>query len=350
MKSYALATCALIVAQSVAQAQGLECSRISEHGGAQYGAVVEIETTIEKSGLSSDYFVTGGGCDFSGGQGFGISIWEKPTERGYSCKAIARSSTEYVVATAYAIVCRNQQSQGGRRAAPFSNVGLGGDSVSIVRTTQKQIPYSVRVCYLEGEVPIDVDQSATVRTRLQKKQCLEVDKPERAFFRTPTSVSKEARGSYAIFQPGTFGSAPRVGPPSKVDDDKRIRPGEFRVASAACTKPEQGVPVDPAYWGYCKLDLKGGKNYRVCFDKGYSNQGDLLEYAGGLLRVVLDRDLMRKPPISDQLDPYNYMSIEPAGCHDLLGVADAFVLVTNNSWNDQSVSAINYRYADIPTK
>lgn len=94
--------------------------------------------------------------------------------------------------------------------------------------------------------------------------------------------------------------------------------------------------------------MAGNKNYRLCFDSGYSNQGMALEYPGGLLPIILDKGLMAQPPVNGQLDTYNYLYIEPDGCRDLFGVSEARILVVNNTWNNQSVSNLIYRYVEIP--
>jgi hypothetical protein len=193
-----------------------------------------------------------------------------------------------------------------------------------------------------------VDTAVSQTTQVPVGQCLQVDRPQRVFFRTPTSVSVTERGSYALFQPATFAAKPTVGQATPIDNAKRVQVGEFKPTTAQCHPPGTGDSVSKSYWGKLS-DLTENKNYRVCFDDGYSNQGDALEYPGSLLRVLLDRTLMAKPPLGGQLDPYLYMSIEPGGCRDMFGVSDAYMLVVNNSWNDQSVSAISYRFAQIPS-
>jgi hypothetical protein len=59
---------------------------------------------------------------------------------------------------------------------------------------------------------------------------------------------------------------------------------------------------------------------------------------------------MNKPPQGGQLSPIDYMSTEPAGCRDMFGVKNAWLLLAdpNNNWIDQSVSRVTYRYAEIP--
>lgn len=80
----------------------------------------------------------------------------------------------------------------------------------------------------------------------------------------------------------------------------------MQTAVATCQKPAPGEPFEGrSYWGYCQLsELKGNKNYRVCFENGFSGQGQKLEYPGGLLPMVLDKSLMSKPN-PGQLDAYS---------------------------------------------
>jgi hypothetical protein len=108
---------------------------------------------------------------------------------------------------------------------------------SSARANFGTIPYSIRVCNLSGGVPIEVDLSASRKSRVEMNQCLEVDKPQWAFFRTPTTVSVVELGSYAIFQPGTFKPQPKVGRATPVGSDKQVEIGLFRVAASACQKP-----------------------------------------------------------------------------------------------------------------
>lgn len=343
----------LLLSMNALAAQNLECVTFSgPPTGGQYGGPAQAEVKLASQNLPPDYRITGGGCDFGGATGFGHIVWSKPIDGGYSCKALARSGTEFIIATAYATACRVKRREfgNGLRNAAFSNAGLGGNTIGIARTVAGSIPYSIRICNLSGGVPIEVDVSATRKSRIEMNQCLEVDKPQRAFFRTPTSVSVDEHGSYSLFRAGTFPAEPRIGRATPVAGDKRVELAGFESAEAICQIPVPGEPFDSrSYWGYCKLNsLKGNKSYRVCFDTGYSNQGDALEYAGGLLRIVLDRSLMAKPN-PGILDGYQYLAIAAGSCRDIFGIIDASVLVTDNSWNDQSVSKVSYRFAEIPS-
>lgn len=96
-------------------------------------------------------------------------------------------------------------------------------------------------------------------------------------------------------------------------------------------------------------DLKANKNYRVCFDDGFSGQGQKNEYPGTLLPIILDKALMAKSN-PGQLDPNFYMNIAPGGCRDLFGVKTASILMINDaSYIGLNPSAVTYRYAEIPS-
>lgn len=337
-------------------AQGLECKTISATMNVGMGAIADPVARIGAADLAAGYKVTGGGCDFGGpsADNFGMVIWSKPVDDGYACKARASSGNTALTATAFATLCRVKRWQPDDvlRRAPFSNVGLGGGTVAIARADRGTIPFSIRACNLSGGVPIEFDLSATLRVRVELGQCVEVDKPQRTFFRTPTSVDIDVQGNYELFERGTFPTKPRVGPRKPVDSGKRVViEGPLQSAVANCRKPAQGEPFDAkSYWGYCPLsELKANKNYRVCFDNGFTGQGQKLEYPGALLPIVHDKALMARPN-PGQLDSYHYTSIAPTGCRDIFGVNEAWILIVgDNTWNGQVVSAVTYRYAEIPS-
>lgn len=335
-------------------AQGLECKTITAQRAVNMGAVVEISVDVSRVDMDRGYVVTGGGCDFNGPtpDNHGLIIWSKPVANGYSCKARAPGDNTALTATVFATLCRVMPRQGRdvRRRAPFSNIGLGGGTVAVVRSERGAVPFSVRACNRSGGVPMEFDLTATQRVRVPLGDCLEVDKPQRLFFRTPTSVEIDEHGVYELFKSGTFAAKPKVGRPTPVGEAKRVAITQaMKEAVSSCRKPAPGEPFDTkSYWGYCRLDaLKAGTSYRVCFDDGFTNQGKKLEYPGSLLPVVLDKALMARPN-PGQLDSYLYMGIEPGGCRDLNALTDAHVLITDNSWNGQSVESLNYRYIEIP--
>lgn len=116
------------------------------------GAPAEATVTLAEKHMSPEYKITGGGCDFSGGSGFGFLVKSTPIEGGFYCKAFPVNDNSFVIPTAYATACRIKHSESPNPA--FSNDGLGGDSVAIARTSSSNVPYSIRVCNLSGGVPI----------------------------------------------------------------------------------------------------------------------------------------------------------------------------------------------------
>lgn len=333
----------------------LQCKSISQPGNATMGGVSEAIARISQADTAAGYRVTGGGCSYATGKdSHALPIWAMPVEGGFSCRARAAGGNDVLQIAAVATLCRtglsDTSSPLGR--APFNNVGLGGGTIGIARAGKGPIPYGVRICNLFGAIPIEVDLTATQRNRLDYGQCIEIDRPQRVFFRTPLTTEIVARGRYELVQPGTFPAKPRIGRSTRIDAARHVKiVGDFKVATAQCRKPAPGEPFDSAsYQAYCPLsDLGSNRNYRVCFDAGFSNQGNKLEYPGPLLPIVLDKALMAKPkPPDGQWDSYDYLGISAEGCRDLFGVGFAAILILNPPWNDQSVAAVTYRYAEIP--
>ena len=132
--------------------------------------------------LPSSYQITGGGCDFSTGDGSqeGHSPVSMPIAGGYQCVLNSVSNT-VARARAFAIAC-GVRPHIDRTRTPFSNVGLGGNTIAIARTGQRAIPYSIRVCNVAGGQPIDVVLSgmASDNKRVGVGQCVDVDNPQRA--------------------------------------------------------------------------------------------------------------------------------------------------------------------------
>lgn len=345
-----------------ALAETLECgSFTSPPDNGIYGGANEVTATRSNvtPALGPDYVVAGGRCNFTVYNGTpGVPdpngllriYWQKPIDGGISCKAGPAGIDGFVVTTATIFACHPAVPQGGQ--ARVNNDGLGGDAVAVAvaKNTAGAVPFSIRLCNRTRNGGISVDLGNATPT-LAANTCLEVDKPPRVFIRT-LSQNVVVSATYALFKPGTFQPQAKVVPAVPVDAGNPIRPGPFKSMTAECAKPPAGEAFDSKdYWGYCPMaELKDGKNYRVCFDNGYSNQGDGLEWYGGGLRVVTNHDLMNQPPQGGQLSPFDYMSTEPAGCRDMFGVKNAWLLLAdpNNNWVDQSVSRVTYRYAEIP--
>jgi hypothetical protein len=348
-----------------ALAETLECGAFNSPADTGiYGGANEVTATRSNvtPGLGADYVVAGGSCDFQvytgtpgvhDPNGLVRINWQKPIDGGISCKAGPAGQNGFIVTTATIFACHPKLPQGGNKSARVNNNGLGGDAVAVAKNTAVGgiVPFSVRLCNRTQIGGIGVELGNPTPTTLEPNFCLEIDKPPLVFIRT-LSQNIVVSATYALFKPGTFTSQAKTVPGLSADAGDPILPGPFKSMTANCTKPTAGEPFDTQdYWGYCPMtELKDGKNYRVCFDNGYSNQGDGLEWYGGGLRVVTDRDLMNQPPQGGQLSPFDYMSTEPAGCRDMFGVKNAWLLLAapNNSWIDQSVSSVTYRYAEIP--
>jgi hypothetical protein len=361
-----------LMASTGALAQSLECTRFQSQDKGTYGQANPIEAP-----LGAGYFLTGGGCQFDVmvGQnppgpdpnGIPTIYWERPTGNGFACKAGPPNSTSYIFTTATALGCRIAPRIFGNDPtlnAPLSNDGLGGDTVAVARTAlptdsnkpQPPVPYSIRACNNRGGAVLTVDLGNQPDVSLPwgesgkfAHQCIEVDNPSHVYFRTRDTVSVDEYGVYTLFAPGTFPKLARVGLPTTNIDDKRITVGKFNNGEVACAKTTPGGPVDASYDAYCNLDdLKGGNNYRICTDDGYSAQGDgNLEYPGSLMRIIINDDYAKKPKPANP-DSYQYMPIAPKTCRDLFGVRKATLLIFDNTWNNQSVSKFLFRYAVIP--
>jgi hypothetical protein len=356
-----------LIVSGGALAEPLDCGTFSspEDKGV-YGDAHEVTATRSNvtPQLGEGYVVVGSRCDWKAyygnpgveyPNGPAVLYWQRPIDggNGISCKAGPEGTAGFVVTTAVLFACRPHVPQGGHTSARVNTYGLGGDAVAVAKDTTKDtgvVPFSVRLCNHTRGGDMSVDLGNATPT-LPANHCLEIDKPQRVFVRS-RSQTVVVSGTYALFKPGTFKPQAKVGPALPVDDGKPISPGPFKSVTAKCAKPPAGEPFDAAhYWGYCQMaELKDGKNYRVCFDNGYSNQGEGLEWYGGGLRVVTNHDRMNEQPHGGQLSPYDYMSTEPAGCRDMFGVKNAWLLLAdpNNNWVDESVSLVTYRYAEIP--
>lgn len=334
----------------------LQCKTISQTVSGNMGSTAEAVARVTAADFAAGYRVTGGGCDLSlGGSSFGLVMWSKPVDGGYSCKTRAVNDNAAVQAVALATLCRVGLGGTGEglSRAPFNNVGLGGGTIGIARAVKGGLPYGVRVCNLYGGVPIEVDLSATSRVPLNFGQCVEVDRPQWAFFRTPTTVDIVQRGGYELFQPGIFPIKQRVGRATQVELSKYVGiTGPMKSAVAKCKKPAPDEPFDrKSFLGYCPLsELGSNKNYRVCFDIGFSGQGDKLEYPGSLLPIVMEKALMAKrEPANGQINSNLYLSISAESCRDIFGVSFASILILDNKpWNGQEMGAVTYRFVEIP--
>ncbi|HEX4409957.1 MAG TPA: hypothetical protein VH206_14390 [Xanthobacteraceae bacterium] len=351
----------VIAATSGVSAQTLQCETGTTNGSGVYNGAQEVVVDRSNSNpkLDASDTIVAGGCDFQTWLGTpgsphpeepSVLFWQKSIANGYSCKAGARTANAFVLTTAKIVGCHivPDLTPAGP-SAPFSNLGLGGSTVAVARTTKGPVPYGIRACNLLGGADIAFDIGLSQDVVVKMGSCLEVDQPARVFFRTPDTVTVDEFGSYALFAPGILSQTPRSGLPTNGVEDKRIKVGDFHSAVSSCAPPAPGVPFDTAdYWGYCPMSaLQAGKNYRVCVDAGYSAQGAKLEYPGSLLPIIVDPARMSQPPGGP--DEYQYMLITANTCRDLFGITTVSLLILGkNNWNDQSVRQFLYRYAEIP--
>ena len=244
--------------------------------------------------------------------------------------------------------------------APFTNLGLGGGIVTVMREAADApnyttpIPVSVRLCNVQGGVPMAfITSPSSAWINVNMGECLILDQPHGVFFHTPTTVTVDVYGTYEIIPSNHRIPAGQAFPRSADTDLSAGRRTIGKVVTDPCY-PTNGAPsghpiVNAGYWGYCAASaLTGGKNYRVCFDTGYSNQpAGRPEYTGSLLPLVLDRMEMASAPQSNP-DELLYNSITAGGCRDLYGVKEAYVLITNGTWINETMTQITYRVVEIP--
>ena len=369
---YAGLAAGLILWAQAAVGQGLDCKQIEGNLVSGLGN----QTPPSVAALSDHdyeigYRVTGGGCAQtpSGGEQYVRIATSMPTLRDFTCRFIADDRVG-MRGRAYANACRIGPA-GPRPLGPvarFSSAGLGGGIVTVARIGGDApdytavIPFSLRLCNLEGATPIGVYYGAGSDNVGAYKivpfgECLEVDKPRELMFHTTETVSIDVAGKYQLFKPGTFSGATVVKKPTDLREDRAAKLTPPRVETVQCYQagdsngppfPVAGGKLDPSYWGWCKPpSLAGSRNFRVCLDNGYTNQpAGASDYPGAFVPMVLDARLMTTPE-GGTPNEFIYNSGAPDGCRDLFKVDQAYFIVTNNSWNNQSVKNITYRFQEI---
>jgi hypothetical protein len=353
-------------------AQELDCKQIEGNPVSGKGNDTPLSiAALNDHDYKSGYRVTGGGCVQmpSGGEHYVRIATSLPTPHDFTCKFMG-DDPEGMRGKAYAIACRVGPS-GPRplgQVARYSSAGLGGGIVTIARiggdapTYTAVIPFSLRICNLEGATSIGIYYGAGSDNVTNYKivpfgKCLEVDKPRELMFHTPDTVSIDVAGKYQLFKAGTFSGATVVVKPTDVREDKAAKLGPPSVETVQCYQggdpkappfPIPGGKLNSSYWGWCKPpSLTGGKNFRICFDNGYTNQPvGASDYPGAFVPMVLDAKLMTVPEGATP-DEFIYNSGAPDGCRDLFKVDQAYFIVTNNTWNSQSVANITYRFQEI---
>jgi hypothetical protein len=218
------------------------------------------------------------------------------------------------------------------------------------------LPVDYRLCNTVGGADIAVIDAGDAKPLfVPMGTCVETKKPAGMAFRTPDTVVVNESGFYRAFPADTFPRTRKVrlhmAADEKLDQTLRGRVtiADPQPATADCALPPwQGGPkVDPSWSGYCQLTkLTAGKNYRICFDKGFSMQGEgRLEYPGSLLPLVLNAARLADKQ-SDNYVAFDYQAIT-YGCRDVFDLKDAYILIANNTWNGQKVEKISYSYSEI---
>ena len=352
-----------------AGAQSLDC--VAVDGQNSTGLNFEVAAPPPGTAPPSGYIVVGGSCDVRppGRESRALLRFAGVEGDRYVCRVEAidrEQSPTTVFAKASAIACRvtahavtptpipHQP-----RRALVSNWGLGGNTVVAAingREVTAALPVDYRICNTAGGAPLGVDVAPDRSLPLRFGACLDLPAPRGLAFRTSDTVVVDEAGYYRPFAKGTFKNTARRRHFKPSDEDKldqsqttRVFIGKAAFFAADCfAKAQPGAPLlDQSWKGYCALDaIKPDKNYRLCFEKGYTGQGDgRLEYPGSLLPLVLDRTLMNKPQ-SDNYVGLNYQALT-YGCRDIFDAQEAYILIAFANWNDQKVERIAYSLAEI---
>jgi hypothetical protein len=354
-----IAVIAVIACARSASAQTLDCKIVPGDENSNTGGV-DATATISPADYQAGYRATGGGClqhPSATGEHYTFTSKLIPAANAFTCGVIGSSAEGYRI-TPYVVACRVSPRKADA-ANQFSSEGLGGGIVTIARLTgdwpnyTNQIPYSYRICNTKGGQTIGVyvgvqdSQASGNYHEIPFGACLEIDQPKQISFHTPYTVSVDVAGVYQIFKPGTFKTTQVVALNlTKTTPDQQITLAPGNTETASCTRTT--TPNAPN-WGSCKMtSLTGGKNFRVCFDGGYSNQpAGADEYPGSLIPMVLDESLIGQSPGATP-NEFIYNSIAPSGCRDVFNVTQAYIVITGqNNWNNQSVSQVTYRYREI---
>lgn len=349
----------------------IACTLMEAAGQGGYGGKVDVEISSRAASpnrIPDGWVPVGAGtCTFTKGVEQDPDDWRMEGALaagdglGSHCVVKANSHVHYPLVKLQLWVCGIAAGAPGNttRRAPFSNEGLGGNTVVLAingSDPKKALPVDYRLCNTAGGADIAVvDNGAAKPLIVPMGTCVETMKPAGVAFRTPYTVVVNETGFYRAFAGRTFRGARKVrlrmAPDEKLDQTLRGRVivADATLATAACAFPPwQGGPrVDPSWAGYCQLaELKAGKHYRLCFETGFSMQGEgRLEYPGGLLPLVLDAARMADKQ-SDNYIGFGYQAIT-YGCRDVFDLKDAFVLIANNNWNSQKVQKIRYSFSEI---
>jgi hypothetical protein len=160
---------------------------------------------------------------------------------------------------------------------------------------------------------------------MQLGQCAEIDRPGGIIVQDATT-SGTASGYYQLFEETTLLHSPESGTPSPGTQSHghgfRFGPAVSKVVDCAqLQRPTKDFLVS------CPLPLEGKKATRVCFDNKFVTTTDngAINYPASLLDLIVDEKLLSTNKFSDY--DYNWTSVTPVGCRDLVGVSKAYVMV-----------------------
>lgn len=354
-----------------AAADRIGCTLMEASGKGGYGAKVDVEISSRAAPpnrIPDGWIPVGPGtCAFTKGVEQDPDEWRiegalaAGDGLGSHCVVQANSHVNYPAVKLQLWVCGIAPGAPGNstKRAPFSNDGLGGNTVVLAingSDPKKSLPVDYRLCNTAGGADIAVVDAGGVKPLfVPMGTCVEAKKPAGMAFRTPDTVVVNELGFYRAFAAGAFPRTRKVRLHMTADEKLdqtlrgRVSIADPKLATADCALPPwQGGPkVDPSWSGYCQLkELTAGKNYRICFDKGFSMQGDgKQEYTGGLLPLVLNVARLADKQ-SDNYVGFEYQAIT-YGCRDIFDLKDAYILIANNTWLGQKVEKIRYSYSEI---
>ena len=184
-----------------------------------------------------------------------------------------------------------------------------------------------------------VNQPQTLH--MQLGQCVDLDRPGEIVVQDST-VSGTSSGYYELFEETSLlRSAEAAEPLHALKHGNRISYGPPKNLPVKCSKLPKPTPD---FWASCEMDLgKGQMATRVCTaDKFVQTKDGLKDYPASLLELIVDKNLLDKPKISDY--DYNWTPVTQMGCRDLVGVNVAYFMVgpniTGGTWDPQTVERI----------
>jgi hypothetical protein len=159
---------------------------------------------------------------------------------------------------------------------------------------------------------------------MQLGQCVDLDRPGGIIVQDST-VSGTSSGYYELFEETSLlRSAEAAEPLHLIKHGNRISYGPPKNLAVRCSKLPKPTKD---FWASCEMDLgKDQKATRVCTaDKFVQTKDGLIDYPASLLELVVDKNLLVRPKISDY--DYNWTPVTQMGCRDFVGVSVAYFMV-----------------------